>query len=319
MLRFSTSEDHRRHRLIVIGLLLAMPSLLSPRARARPRAVDPVAGCRAGSCRTRRSCSGSTCRAARTCCSRSTSQAVAPRARSNSCATTFAASCASSRSRSVQGGIQRARRAASASASPTRPSATRLLPKLRELSQPIGNGIFGQARRPAHHRDRRAAGRADPAHGHRGRRQRAGAPGHRPGHRGPAPPRRRARHDRAEHPAPGRGPHPRAGAGPAGSAAAEGDPRQTAQLEFRLVAEPGARPATSSCCPRRKTARPAHAGRAPRHRRGRGPHRRPAGLRPAHRRADRQLQLQHPRRPALRPGDHRERRAGRSRSCSTTR
>ena len=81
---------------------------------------------------------------------------------------------------------------------------------------------------------------------------------------------------------------------------------QTAKLEFRMLAEPGA--ADVDLLPSKETRRPARAGRAPRHRRGRRPHRRAARLRPAHQRADRQLPLQHARRAALRPGDDRERR-----------
>ena len=50
--------------------------------------------------------------------------------------------------------------------------------------------------------------------------------------RGRRPPRQRARHDRADHPAPGRRPHPRAGAGPSGPAAAEGHSRPDRQADL---------------------------------------------------------------------------------------
>ena len=73
---------------------------------------------------------------------------------------------------------------------------------------------------------------------------------------------------------------------------------QTAKLEFRMVADPGA--ADVDQLPSKESPRPDHADRAARDRRRRRPHRRAARLRPAHERADRQFQVQHPRRPALR-------------------
>ena len=50
--------------------------------------------------------------------------------------------------------------------------------------------------------------------------------------RGGRPARQRTRHDRADHPAPGRRPHPGPGAGPAGSAAAEGHSRPDRQADL---------------------------------------------------------------------------------------
>ena len=76
---------------------------------------------------------------------------------------------------------------------------------------------------------------------HRRGRQRPRPPRRRPGDRGHPPARRRARHDRAEHPAPGRRPHPGPGAGPAGPAAAEGDPRHDREARVPPAGRAGRR------------------------------------------------------------------------------
>ena len=229
------------------------------------------------------------------------------------CATTCAASCArpACRSRAASSRC----RAACSSASPRPPSASGSCRscascRSRSATRPRPDG------RPRPRR-RRAAGRPDPAHLHRaGVTERTRRAAEQAIEVSAAASTRSAPPSR--HPAPGRRPHPRPGAGPAGPAAPEGAPRPDREARVPHGRRAGARP-TSTCCPRRDAERPAHPGRAAHHRRGRGPHRRPARLRPADQPADRQLPLQHPRRPALRAGDDRERRPRRSPSCSTTR
>ena len=259
MLRFSTSKIVAHARLIVIGLLLAVPSMLTREQRDGFKAVDSGLG-PAWLVPTRAIVLGLDLQGgshvllevdSRTSC--------APRR--CSCATTCGASCAKPASR--RGRHPDSCRAACSVRVPDASAArAKLLPKLRELSQPIGNALLGQTG-GAHHRHHRAARRPDPAHLHRCGRQRARAPRRRPGHRGAAPPRRRARHDRAEHPAPGRRPHPGPGAGPAGPAAPEGDPRHDGEARVPHAGRARARPATSSCCPPGRE-RPARSGRAPR-------------------------------------------------------
>ena len=103
-------------------------------------------------------------------------------------------------------------------------------------------------------------------------------------------------------PAPGRRPHPGAGAGPAGPAAAEGAARQDREARLphgRSATQRRSRRCRATCrrttkcstAPRRAEA--ALCDREARHGVGRRPHRRPARLRSAHQRADRQVPLQH--------------------------
>ena len=136
------------------------------------------------------------------CCSRSIRRpSSAPR--STRCATTCAAFCASREFR-AQPAVSTCTRAVSASACADAAERERAdSASFASFRQPVGTAVLGAGGGPERHRDRRTAGRPDPAHRHRSRCQRARAQGHRPGHRGAAPPRRRAGHDGAEHPAPG--------------------------------------------------------------------------------------------------------------------
>ena len=81
-------------------------------------------------------------------------------------------------------------------------------------------------------RDRRRGRRPGPHQRDRRRRHRKGAPRRRSVDRGDSPPHRRARHEGAEHSAPGRRPHHGAGAGPPRSRAAEDDPRPDGQARI---------------------------------------------------------------------------------------
>ena len=138
--------------------------------------------------------------------------------------------------------------------------------------------------------------------------------------RGRRPARQRTRHDRADHPAPGRRPHPRAGAGPAGPAAPEGHSRPDRQADL-----PDGRPDDAGAGGDRRPAagrldghvfdrRSAGAlsDREPRHRLGRESRRRAGVVRPAHQRAGRLVPLRFQGRAALR----RRRRSRMSASCS---
>ena len=134
--------------VIVVGLLLARAEPVEPRAARRRSANRSRPGFRPGSCRPARSCSASTCRAARTCCSRSTCSDLLRTPGRRSCATTSAASCAR-RGVDPQGGIQLMPRGVQLRVPDAGRARHALLPKLRELSQPIGNA----APRPDRRRD----------------------------------------------------------------------------------------------------------------------------------------------------------------------
>ena len=265
-------------------------------------------------------CSASICRAAPICCSRSI-PTTSRRTSSTRSATTCAARCA--RPRSATPALPRAPTASrSASRIPTcRPRS----PRLRELSQPLGGLLGSSGQRSLEVTDAggglirltRAAGRDHRAH----------PPDHRAVDPDRRAPRQRARHRRAADPAPGHRSHPGAGAGPAGSDPAEGTARQDRQDgiphgRYDRAAGSGASGqgaagfrsadefdrAENSLCRQ-------EAGAGLRRRFDR----RAAGLRPALRRADRQLPLQH--RPARANSRRRRRRMSGSplRSCSTTR
>ena len=172
--------------------------------------------------------------------------------------------------------------------------------------------------------DRRPHPRCEPqrrqrrrAQGHRCRAHPAHGLGHPGVDRDHPPPRRRLRHDRAQHPAPGPQPRARAGSRHQRRGAPEAADRRDRQARIqdgrrrRQCAAGGGKQAG----PRRRRAallegRPAaalcdqEAGSGER----REPGRRPAWLRSAHQRADRDLPLRRHRRQALRQSDAGERR-----------
>ena len=148
----------------------------------------------------------------------------------------------------------------------------------------------------------------------------------RPVDRGHQPPHRRARHHRAEHPAPGRRPHPGRGARPRRSGAPEGDRRPDRPAHLPPRPADARRPARRRE-PKSGTmvvAVQRHPARRLRRRRHaaddrRGPGRRAGRLRPAHQRAGRQLPPVDRRARANSATSPRRTSAGRSPSCSTTR
>ncbi len=107
-------------------------------------------------------------------------------------------------------------------ASPTLRDRAKLLPRLRALAAPLGASLTGAV---SEFTVTEQDDGVDPACADRRGHRRPGAPGGRPVDRGAAPPRRRAGHHGAEHPAPGRRPYSRRSAGPAGPAAPEGHSR----------------------------------------------------------------------------------------------
>ena len=126
-----------------------------------------------------------------------------------------------------------------------------------------------------------------------------------------------ARPGRTLHPAPGQRPHPGAGAGPRRSATAARHSRQDRQADVppgrHLDAgrAGGAGPSAAGIGDRLRLEGRKSATLSPReagHRIGRGTHRCAAGLRPAHQRADRLVQVQHLRRAQVCAGHAGERR-----------
>ena len=110
---------------------------------------------------------------------------------------------------------RRRRRAACSCASRTPPSCNGCCRNFGNWRAPPSAPALGGAGAPVFDITTNSDGLVQ-IHGHRRRRQGQGPPRRRAVDRGAAPARRRARHDRTEHPARGRRPRPRRGAGPAG-------------------------------------------------------------------------------------------------------
>ena len=169
--------------------------------------------------------------------------------------------------------------------------------------------------------------RADPSHGAAGRHHRPHPANDRTVDPDRRAPHQRTRHGRAADPAAGHRPHPGPGAGLAGSDRAEAHPRQDRQDGIphgRSVGVAGSGAAGAGAGRFGSPDERAIAEGALRHQEaGAGFRRRPdrcaAGLRPAHQRADRQLQVQQFGLAQIRAGDVGECRACRLRSSSTTR
>ena len=134
MLRFSTPKVIAFSRSTLSDSCSRRRTSLRPR-RARRCRASFRAGSRPGLCRTRRSCSGSISRAARTCCSRSTGRphpdAGIAAARGRAPHPARDPRRHPGRHRSLPRGVQ--------VRVPDAADRDRLLPRLRELDQPIGN------------------------------------------------------------------------------------------------------------------------------------------------------------------------------------
>ena len=222
-----------------------------PRAAAGDPALPAALASRPGSCRPGRSCSASTSRAARTSSSRSTCQDLMR--------TPDDAAARRRAPRSARDARRRPRAASSSCRAACRCAFRTRRERDRAHAEAAGTRRSRSATRSSGQTGDRDiqvtdhARRADPAHLYGCRHQRAGPPRRRPGDRGHAPPRRRARHDRAQHPAPGRRPHPRPGAGPAGPAAPEGYPRAGPRSSNSACSPSSQARPTSIFCPRRMT------------------------------------------------------------------
>ena len=183
------------------------------------------------------------------------------------------------------------------------------LTKLRELSQPLGGLLGSSGQRSLEVSD--AGGGLIRLDGAASRHHRAHPANDRTVDPDRRAPHQRARHGRAVDPAAGHRPHPGAGAGLAGSDRVEAHPRQDRQDGIphgRSVGVAGSGPAGTGAGRFGSPDERAIAEGALRHQEaGAGVRRRPdrcaAGLRPAHQRADRQLQVQHFGLAQIRAGD----------------
>ena len=146
-------RSSRRWRVILIGLLPRRAEHLLARAAQGLHGRRCRAGSRAGSSRPAPSCSASTSRAARTSCSRST-RTTSLRDPDHGPARRRPPDPARGR-RDARGRHPAHRRAASRSAIADAAARAKVLPKLRELSQPISQRPPRPGRRPhARHRPR---------------------------------------------------------------------------------------------------------------------------------------------------------------------